>query len=381
MHKQVSSSVFVSADENARREIVCYSGSKRTSSKELTSSATKRKPLANISNSGLAESQTLWHKNAGPFSLGDSIWSATVAENSQFHLCQAKTELNSSLLLSSPEFLLQEDAVTDANSLESEEKEAGCHYTLEVFEHLKQAEVTFRPSATYMSKQPDITYSMRAVLIDWLSEVCEEYRLQQATLYLCISYVDRFLSKMAVNRAKLQLLGTCCMYLASKMEEIYPPNINEFVYITDNSYTKKQVIEMEKLVLQTLNWHLICPTMNSFVTRYLSIVGADDCCEKLTWYLCELAQMNGDVFLKYLPSEMAASAVCLALYTLHKPAWPNTLEHYSGYTRDDADLCVRDLHKLHCNSPRSPQQAIREKYSTDKYLRVAHLKPRTVPPA
>ena len=46
---------------------------------------------------------------------------------------------------------------------------------------------------------------------------------------------------MTVLRKKLQLVGTACMLIASKLEEIYPPEVSEFVYITDDTYTDKEV--------------------------------------------------------------------------------------------------------------------------------------------
>lgn len=72
-----------------------------------------------------------------------------------------------------------------------------------------------RPKRQYMKKQPDITYNMRTILVDWLVEVAEEYRLQTETLYLAVNYIDRFLSYMSVVRAKLQLVGTSAMFIAS----------------------------------------------------------------------------------------------------------------------------------------------------------------------
>lgn len=73
----------------------------------------------------------------------------------------------------------------------------------------------YRARPDYMRKQTDITHSMRAILVDWLVEVTEEYRLETETLYLAVSYIDRFLSYMAVVRAKLQLVGTTAMFIAS----------------------------------------------------------------------------------------------------------------------------------------------------------------------
>ena len=78
----------------------------------------------------------------------------------------------------------------------------------------------------------------------------EEYKLQTETLYLAVNFIDRFLSLMSVQRAKLQLVGTAAMFIASKFEEIYPPDVTEFVYITDDTYTKRQVLRMEHLVMK-----------------------------------------------------------------------------------------------------------------------------------
>jgi cyclin-A len=66
-----------------------------------------------------------------------------------------------------------------------------------------------------MKKQPDITDAMRSILVDWLVEVSEEYRMQGETLHLAVNYLDRFLSYMSVVRAKLQLVGTTAMFIAS----------------------------------------------------------------------------------------------------------------------------------------------------------------------
>lgn len=141
-------------------------------------------------------------------------------------------------------------------------------YRLDILEYMKEAEAQHRPKHMYMHKQPDINHSMRTILVDWLVEVCEEYRLQTETLCLAISYIDRFLSVMSVVRAKLQLVGTAAMFIAAKYEEIYPPEVGEFVYITDNTYTKKQVLRMEQLILKVLTFDLCVPTFNTFLTAY-----------------------------------------------------------------------------------------------------------------
>ncbi|XP_022778107.1 G2/mitotic-specific cyclin CLB2-like [Stylophora pistillata] len=99
--------------------------------------------------------------------------------------------------------------------------------------------------------------------------MAEEYKLSLQTLYLTINYIDRFLSVMSVLRGKLQLVRTACMLIAAKFEEIYPPDISDFVYITDDTYTAKQVLKMESLILKTLGFEVCSPTILNFLERFL----------------------------------------------------------------------------------------------------------------
>ena len=127
------------------------------------------------------------------------------------------------------------------------------------YHHMKEAELTHKPNWLYMKSQPDIDKHMRAVLVDWLVDVVKVYKMETETLNLAISYIDRlgildasqydnlvnilrFLSSMSVERGKLQLVGTTCLFIAAKYEEVYPPKMAEFVDVTDGACTKKQVV-------------------------------------------------------------------------------------------------------------------------------------------
>jgi cyclin B len=79
---------------------------------------------------------------------------------------------------------------------------------------------------------------MRAILVDWLVDVHAKFKLVNETLFLTINLIDRFLEKTLVSRKNLQLVGVTCMFIATKYEEIYPPDLKDFVYVTDKAYTK-----------------------------------------------------------------------------------------------------------------------------------------------
>lgn len=67
-------------------------------------------------------------------------------------------------------------------------------------------------------------------------------------------------------------------FYSSKYEEIYPPEVGEFVYITDDTYTKKQVLRMEHLILKVLAFELAVPTSNYFLQRYIQLSRSSETC-------------------------------------------------------------------------------------------------------
>ncbi|NXS51903.1 CCNA2 protein, partial [Brachypteracias leptosomus] len=262
---------------------------------------------------------------------------------------------------------------------EPEEKKTNVNnvpdYISDIHTYLREMEVKCKPKIGYMKKQPDITNNMRAILVDWLVEVGEEYKLQNETLHLAVNYIDRFLSSMSVLRGKLQLVGTAAMLLASKFEEIYPPEVAEFVYITDDTYTKKQVLRMEHLILKVLSFDLAAPTINQFLTQYFLHQQSNAKVESLSMYLGELSLIDADPYLKYLPSVIAAAAFHLADYTITGQTWPESLCKVTGYTLEDIKPCLIDLHKTYLKAAQHTQQSIREKYKSTKYHGVSLIDP------
>lgn len=246
-------------------------------------------------------------------------------------------------------------------------------YQEDILVYLKEAEKRNRPKPGYMLKQTDITHSMRTILVDWLVEVSDEYKLQGETLALAVSYIDRFLSFMSVVRAKLQLVGTAAMFIAAKYEEIYPPDVSEFVYITDDTYTKTQVLRMEQLILKVLSFDLTVPTSLVFINTYCVMNDVPDKVKYLAMYLCELALLEADPYLTYMPSKIAAGALALGRHALDLPMWSRMLEKNIGYKFEEMKDIIMDLNKTHVDAATMQQQAIQEKYKSKKFHEVATL--------
>ena len=69
-----------------------------------------------------------------------------------------------------------------------------------------------------MHQQKSLTTSMRAILVDWLVEVQENFELNHETLYLAVKLVDLYVSKKEIAKEILQLVGAVSLFIASKFD-------------------------------------------------------------------------------------------------------------------------------------------------------------------
>ncbi|KAF6157588.1 hypothetical protein GIB67_037161 [Kingdonia uniflora] len=105
---------------------------------------------------------------------------------------------------------------------------------------------------------------MRAIFFDWLVEVHSKFKPLPQTHYLTAHIVDRFLSLRSVSRIELQLVG-----IASKDEEMWALEVNDFVCLSDKAYNREHILLMEKRILGKLGWTLTLPTPYHFLMRFI----------------------------------------------------------------------------------------------------------------
>ena len=112
-----------------------------------------------------------------------------------------------------------------------------------------------------MHKQQDITEKMLCILFDWLVDVHKKYKLRPETLFLSRHLVDGYLRNNFIHQNQLQLVGITALFIASKYEEIYPPLLKDFVKITDNAYSREEILSMEATIMCHFSFNLFftCP--------------------------------------------------------------------------------------------------------------------------
>ena len=216
-------------------------------------------------------------------------------------------------------------------------------YALEIYQHQKSIESRYMPSANYMARQTDLTPNMRSILVDWLVEVHDSFELMPDTLFLSINLIDRFLSTQEVGRTKLQLVGISALLIAAKYEEIHVPEVDEFLSVAANCYSREQLLDMERRILTVLDFNVTVSTPYPFLRRFLRCGKCDHRTHYLAYMLTELSHLVTE-YLQFTPSIIASASIYLAQKFLGSAAaWDRNLQYYSGYSENDIKPCAQLL--------------------------------------
>jgi len=252
-------------------------------------------------------------------------------------------------------------------------------YLVEMYQNLLLEEKNVKSLFGYMKNQTDINEKMRAMLIDWIIDVHFKFKLKADTLFLTVWLIDKYLSLKKVKRNKLQLIGVTCMLIACKYEEIYSPEVFDFVYITENSYEKKDIINLELEILCLLDFNITVPTSNSFYEIISSLLCFNIQEFYLGKYLIELFLIDYRS-LKYKPSEIA-NTVCFIIF-YHKKnndlAYLNESANEFIYNYNNNEMlykdCSLDISFILEHLESSQLLSVKKKYLTPVCHRVGRIK-------
>ncbi|PAV62157.1 hypothetical protein WR25_07542 [Diploscapter pachys] len=245
----------------------------------------------------------------------------------------------------------------------------------DIYTYMRQRETEVKAKPNYMRKQTDITSEMRSIMVDWFADVVSEYNLQQETLHLAVSLVDRLLSKFWVKRSNLQLVGTTALMISSKYEEIYPPDLKDFVYITDDTYTAANILNMERYMLKELDFAVAAPTANWFANRFARFQKASRLTRHAMAYLLDLTLLDV-AYIAFKPSYIAAAALCYANVLTGPEPWTKQMENFTEISLSNfSSHLLPLLHKAFCGAASGKLQALYSRYSTSEFDEVACLPP------
>lgn len=217
------------------------------------------------------------------------------------------------------------------------------------------------PDVSSIDIQEEIQWYMRPYLLDFLVEAHAAFQLLPETLFLAVNLLDRYCSRRVVYKRHYQLVGCAALLIAAKYGDRKErvPTVRELKSMCCSLYDDEMFTQMEWHVLQTLNWTIGHPTVDSFLQVAISEETYDPEVEHMTWYICEIALFHKE-FVSVKPSVLARSALALSRCILHRPqadesTWAGMYDstvvvHLSNRLFQPSQVLMRKYASVHLSS-------------------------------
>ena len=240
---------------------------------------------------------------------------------------------------------------------------------------LEETQTTTKPKFGYMNTQPEINEIMRAILIDWIIDVHLRFNLRQETLFMTIWLIDTYLSFAFVHRDKLQLLGITCLLISCKSHEIYYPQNDKLIEMTDNAYSKEEMLTMENEILKKLNFFIVCPNPIDFYNILSKMFNFEKKQYYLGNYFIESALVNYQI-LKYSSSVIASSCTYLVMKYYRINGYQKLYNNFiinEQFPEDVIKDAAKEIYVLVDNLSKSKFKSVKKKYSLTQFENVSEI--------
>ncbi len=246
-------------------------------------------------------------------------------------------------------------------------------YFDEIYQNMLLDEIKFyqKINSDYLSNQPKINIKMRAILVDWIIDIHNHYNFEQKTLFNTIYIIDAYLSKNIIDTKNFQLLGLSSLLISCKENEIEYPNLNIFIRMADNAYNAKQIINMEKKIMKCLDFGFLGPTCDEFFDINAEYFNFTEKQKFFGKYFLDSSLIDYN-FIQYKPSTIGI-ACCYIVMKFFKLDDINSILNNTNYDIKDIKNCSYEVWLLVENLSNSTLKATKNKYLSDKFLKVAEL--------
>ncbi|OHS98094.1 Cyclin, N-terminal domain containing protein [Tritrichomonas foetus] len=219
----------------------------------------------------------------------------------------------------------------------------------------------------FFESQNDITPEMHEIAIKWLFSIQSQCQMSSNSLFEAVIYLNTILTRVNIEKSKLQLMTVTCMWLAAKMEERAIPTLNDLIYICSNNYTADDFVQCERDVLRILDYRLNFPTPKFFLRRLTDAIDADSAIIEVSNFFCELSLIPLE-FINYDPSTIALACICLGKLSMREFCPTKRLMSYAHIDGlEDVKSCAKLLVK-YASILMTDKKHILYKKFTDEHL-------------
>ena len=260
---------------------------------------------------------------------------------------QNYSSINSSVLSKNDEELL-------LNSLESLElnhkEESNNEAFLSTYgESIRAESMNEKPTGMFLNNHK-IDASLRARMLDWMTEVTCSYKFEAKTYFDGVQFLDKYLQfkRQSVEPTELHALGVVAMLVASKIHEVFPLRIG-MVYekIGHRKISMNKLITVEADIMNTLEYKLNEWTFFDIASVSISALN-DEFVLKVLAYVCRFVVIEYEFYCKMKPSLIGEACAWVVLHIFNKKesAWMNNIFEVQDCGRKVLSL-IRGFKSVH----------------------------------
>ncbi|XP_067317409.1 cyclin-P [Anolis sagrei] len=243
-------------------------------------------------------------------------------------------------------------------------------YAYDIFSSMMQKQQSYAFQAFDLPRS--ITPEMRALVIDWLVQVHDYFCLSDETLYLTVYLMNAYMKAGKVRILSLQLLGIACLFVACKVEDSTCPEANQLCFMTQDSFTWKELLRMERKILTRLKFELHYANPLHLLHWVAEVAQSTLEVQYLARYFLELSLMEVDC-VRFEPAQLALAALHLSQRLLLQEGGTKEMPQEGScklhtYSESELSAVYPYMAKAALRGPNSPLCATFLKYSRPQKL-------------
>lgn len=146
-------------------------------------------------------------------------------------------------------------------------------YSKDYFNYMKSKEMDSVVDPGYLSRQSEVNFSDRMVMVDYMIEVKKVLDISMNTVYLAVTYIDKLLDIVNIKEDNFQLVGLITLLIASKMEDVHSKAMNARIVskLMSLPISSELIVETERSMLEARFFKMGLLTRHHYVEKLLKV--------------------------------------------------------------------------------------------------------------
>lgn len=112
----------------------------------------------------------------------------------------------------------------------------------------------------------------REKMVEWSYRILDHFHASRDIVAIAFSYLDKFVDLCSCDRSAFKLAAMTSLYMATKLFNGREISVTSLAQLSRGEFDAAHIIEMEQIILKTLNWRLHPPIVQCFINALYGLL-------------------------------------------------------------------------------------------------------------